>query len=686
MPLNDPVGSNAVDVLLRNASDLDKIVSSSEYSVTTRTGANDRTISGINKDASDQIARIGFEQPTAYSTGGQTLLRVTQTVTNGGFIYAPAYGTTFPFITSGAFNSTLWRVISTVDAGVVIGLTQATDISALRVFSPSFNKQQVSTASYSAGVNGGGNSFYWDSSSVEPDNKGTVIKPTATSGAGRFLAARESEYSPTLFGCVIGSDCTTQFQEMLNSICIADSNVVIDMKGENFSITTVNIPLNCKVKFQNGGIVSLSAGMGLSRTSTVSPQSGGLSAKYPVIFDNVKFTRATSGGSCAYIKLAWQDSTAGFIFSPSCTFDLTNGAWGINLGRSFFNDINGSFTMDASSTGVMCDSTDLDVTKPANPFETSFNECNFTGGTAFDQVMNPASGWNSFEGFSFGPSVRLYASKFKAKKYNTLKIIGSHLVNSQSVLDSGTTTILSGGYADRNTADQGPIFTFLTTVRDHQQIFIGGGFQIAAQGSAGDGILFSDNGSGAGKQITNVTLGDILFVGGLNDAGNQINGVNFSHGSCRNVNGNGGQQFQNMYSCFKFTKPINRSKIDKFVARDISFYSIGANVNYSTSYNSLCTYAEVAVELMVPNYIQNIANEVVYKQMLECSGMQRPPTGSVTNIDSFFGAGFFTITATGAGAYAIPVSLIKNSTAPGSNRGGCNGTVVLDAQSYIAPL
>lgn len=686
MPLNDPIGSNAVDVLLRNASDLDKIVSSSDYSVQTRTGVNDRTIAGINKDASDQIARIGFEQPTAYSTGGQTLLRVTQTVTNGGLIYAPAYGTTFPFVTSGAFNATLWRVVSAVDAGVTIGLTQATDISALRAFSPSFNKQQVSTASYFGGVNGGGNSFYWDSSSIEPDNNGTVIKPTATSGAGRFLATRESEFSPTVFGCVTGSDCTTQFQSMLNSICIADSNVVIDLKGKNYSITTVNIPLSCKVKIQNGGIISLSTGMGLSRTSTVSPQSGGLSAKYPVIFDNVKFTRSVAGGACAYIKLAWQDSTAGFIFNPSCTFDLTSGAVGIRLSRSFFNNINGSFTMDNTSIGVLCDATDSDTTAPAGPFETSFGECSFSGGIAFDQVMNAASGWNSFEGFSFGPSVRLYSSKFKAKKYNTLKIIGSHLVNSQSVFDSGTTTILDGGYADRNTADQGPIFTFLTTVRDMQQVFIGGGFQMAAQGSAGDCILFSDVSSAASKQITNVTLGDILFVGGLNDAGNQINGVNFSHSSCRNVNATGGQNFQNIYSCFKFTKPINRSKIDKFVARDISFYSIGANVNYSTSYNYFCTYAEVSVELMVPNYIQNVANEVIYKQMLECSNMQRPPTGSVTDINSFFGAGFFTITATGAGAYSIPVSLIKNSSAPGSNRGGCNGTVILDAQSYIAPL
>lgn len=112
MPLTDAVPSSAPDVLVRNANDLDLLVNSAATSATNRIGATVRTFAGIQQEASDQIARIGFEQPTAYSTSGQTLLRVTQTVTNGGVIYAPAYGTTFPFITSGTFNAALWRPIS----------------------------------------------------------------------------------------------------------------------------------------------------------------------------------------------------------------------------------------------------------------------------------------------------------------------------------------------------------------------------------------------------------------------------------------------------------------------------------------------------------------------------------------------------------------------------------------------
>jgi hypothetical protein len=192
MPLNDPIGSSAADVLVRNASDLDKLINSSDYSFQNRVGDHDRTIYGINSDASYQIERIGFEQPTAYSTSGQTLLRVTQTVTNSGLIYAPAFGTAFPFVTSGAFNATLWRVVNTVDVLSVIDNVQVANLAALKLFNPSRDGQSV-IMNYHTSNGYGSGMFVWDAASTLANDNGYVIQKSS-GGVGRFIRIDNTEH------------------------------------------------------------------------------------------------------------------------------------------------------------------------------------------------------------------------------------------------------------------------------------------------------------------------------------------------------------------------------------------------------------------------------------------------------------------------------------------------------------
>jgi hypothetical protein len=271
MPLNDPIGSSAPDVLVRNASDLDKIVNSSEYSVKTRTGANDRTISGINKDASEQIARIGFEQPTAYSTSGQTMLRVTQTVTNGGLVYAPAYGTVFPFITSGAFNAGLWRVISTIELSSIIRAITVSNVDALKSIQPT-SGQLVTTAGYVNSFDGGSSTYKYDPESSIADDGGYSIKPTSTNG--RFICV-ETEITAQQFGCVgngITDDstrliayigyCNTYKKTFINKLTIKTNNISfpngILMPSYGFNVDPVYIR-GAKVIFKE---VSLFSGVG----------------------------------------------------------------------------------------------------------------------------------------------------------------------------------------------------------------------------------------------------------------------------------------------------------------------------------------------------------------------------------------------------------------------------------------
>jgi len=56
------------------------------------------------------------------------------------------------------------------------------------------------TSGYNAAGDGGGNSFYWDETSNDVENYGTIIKPTFVSGAGRWIALNKYSFSVAQFG------------------------------------------------------------------------------------------------------------------------------------------------------------------------------------------------------------------------------------------------------------------------------------------------------------------------------------------------------------------------------------------------------------------------------------------------------------------------------------------------------
>jgi len=99
-----------------------------------------------------------------------------------------------------------YRIILKNSAGVTqfdkdrvasLGSTQVqsfNSIAALRLRSGTVIANAAKTLGYYAAGDGGGNSFYWDSTSTATPNGGTVIKPTAVSGAGRWLAVDTSSY------------------------------------------------------------------------------------------------------------------------------------------------------------------------------------------------------------------------------------------------------------------------------------------------------------------------------------------------------------------------------------------------------------------------------------------------------------------------------------------------------------
>jgi len=118
-----------------------------------------------------------------------------------------------------------YRIILKNSAGVTqfdkdriasLGSTQVqsfNSIAALRLRSGTTIANAAKTLGYYSAGDGGGNSFYWDSTSTATDNGGTVIKPTAVSGAGRWLAVDASFVSVSQFGAVGGGivDDTSAF-------------------------------------------------------------------------------------------------------------------------------------------------------------------------------------------------------------------------------------------------------------------------------------------------------------------------------------------------------------------------------------------------------------------------------------------------------------------------------------------
>lgn len=514
---------------------------------------------------------------------------------------------------------------------------------------------------------------------------GTVVASTWLNDVNTVVY-KQLPISVTSFGVVGTGDETVQVQNAVNALTSVNS--VLDLAGLNINITTINLPNALAITIQRGN-VTVTSGAGFSKVTSTSPQSGGTFAKYDVTFDNVQFTKTTSGGSCIYINLAWQDATGGVITTPSCNFQLTNGAVGVRLALSFFSSIEGRFNMDSTSTGLLFDSSQVVVgdTHPSCPFAVKVG-ANFSGGIGFDQVYQSASAWNSFEGCSFVPGTMFYNSKFFAKKYNLLKCTGVEWNSSHITLDSGFNTIISGGYADRNVVGDGPLMTFLTTNRTSTEHYIGGGIQFNAQGSVGDLLVFSDASTAASAQISNVVIDGCSFLGGLNDAANQINGIKFDHALLRNCNVTGAQTFQNLYSCLYFNKVINRSVINQFDARDISWYAFQVSVGYGvTQYNRFDPlYRIIPISLNCANYTSSLADETMTSNILTFPSFMRPPVAAMSGVANPFGAGFWDITATQVARDAVQVNLVKKVAATTGTRGGATGTLTLDASQYVAPL
>lgn len=91
------------------------------------------------------------------------------------------------------------------------------DLKAETVFFPN---AKYTTLCYETSGDGGANSFYYNSTSTATDNLGTIIQPTAITGAGRLLAINPSVVNVAQFGAK-GDGATNDYTEIQAALTAA---------------------------------------------------------------------------------------------------------------------------------------------------------------------------------------------------------------------------------------------------------------------------------------------------------------------------------------------------------------------------------------------------------------------------------------------------------------------------------
>ena len=274
-----------------------------------------------------------------------------------------------------------YRIILKNSAGVTqfdkdriasLGSTQVqsfNSIAALRLRSGTTIANAAKTLGYYSAGDGGGNSFYWDSTSTATDNAGTVIKPTAVSGAGRWLAVDTATVLAEQFGAYadgnIHSD-TTYLQAAINT----GTNVELS-NGKTYYAQGLTMTTDRQVLFCNGlcRIVKNANGVILT-ASGVDQQLQNIGfrgdAATPIFTgDNVNatgtgFTMLNCGSRWAYGRAVKSTKSYTRIIG-TCdiyqTADATGAGYDIELGASgqvaLYCHVSGTISTQATG-GILC--------------------------------------------------------------------------------------------------------------------------------------------------------------------------------------------------------------------------------------------------------------------------------------------------------------------------------------------
>jgi hypothetical protein len=137
------------------------------------------------------------------------------------------------------------------------------NVAALRGLAGSSSLGAVDTLGYYSAGDGGGNRFVWIDASGESDNGGTVIRPTAVTGAGRWIARDRYSVTAKQFG--LKGDKVTNDQTRMSALLISDAKHIRFESGV-YQAYMDNVISNRTFVFDNGaiidGVVHLAVGTG----------------------------------------------------------------------------------------------------------------------------------------------------------------------------------------------------------------------------------------------------------------------------------------------------------------------------------------------------------------------------------------------------------------------------------------
>jgi len=119
------------------------------------------------------------------------------------------------------------------------------NIAALKLYEGLYEGQQISLKGYYSDNDGGGDLFYWDSTSIETANDGTIVKVTAVT-TGRWKRIYIGDIYPEWFGAKGDkvTDDTTAIQAALDLFATPLGGVVRLNPARKYVVTSLNIPVN----------------------------------------------------------------------------------------------------------------------------------------------------------------------------------------------------------------------------------------------------------------------------------------------------------------------------------------------------------------------------------------------------------------------------------------------------------
>ena len=650
----------------------------------TGTGTSTNEVTGqVRPTYNSVMANLGYTRVGTFSTG-VTLLNSRQTllwdIADGGDGQEYSWSGTFP--PAGKVVPPASTPAST--GGIAIGAWMSRFDPELRAQTHELQKRSYSSSGFNVVGTFSGGFTIVDGNDIGIDD---ATGKGYTGPAGPVAPGTQPTTPP--FTDVSGVSphsaikCTTskEVQDIINASPSVDVDVFLDSVSIGQQIV---IPKGKHVRFFGTATVLIDNAIYYKPTSV-----SNAALFYPVEFVSGRIHNGSSGMHSVHVVVPWQNAKRPLVVHDGFRFDCDNGGIAFRLEGGMFHKFGGEHRINSGSyfAHIDCSLQDtLGASAPACPMNVEFSCCLIGSGEMFKYTKTDGTPWNAGEGFFLTSSFHAQSVKILGQQINAFIVKARMLESASLVMDSCINSVFAPEYADRNT-DGDWILKVKTTKGDSFSLAIS---PKVVQGvrHTGDMIIFSDENKKAGSILYGVSHSGGVIQGG----GPTVDtaGVRFDYKGMRNYVLDSSVEFSSMATPLRFVKPINRSTIHQFEARDVGAYALGLPSSfpgewfgYYNRFDSL--YTEVAFNWLIPTYVGNGVSESIAMQLFPyVSCMQRAPIVSAipSSTEPAVNGPTLSILSYENGA---EVSFVKSASMTSPARTGWFGKLVCNATQYIAP-